>query len=275
MKNYIYLITLIFICEISSGEEVTLMPNSPVSYVFSDLVPTSETISGSYSVKIRISYGSDGLLENEGYTTRFYSNVDSADPFYTGNHIWSYTAKTSSSVSYYDIYGTDVWRSALEGRIEVEHLSGDFSISSIKIVLKDVNGNYYTQTMTAPTEIPVATTNGTPYIWLYELGYNSDWESADLEDLDSDGFFNWQEYVADTDPTNNLDYLELKISEGTLSFNGSSSCVYSISHCDTLNNRNWEILTNNIIGSGDVMSITLSLTNPANYFRITAERTLE
>jgi hypothetical protein len=47
-----------------------------------------------------------------------------------------------------------------------------------------------------------ATTNGTPYSWLATHGITNNQESADLLDSDGDGAYNWQEYLAGTDPTN-------------------------------------------------------------------------
>jgi hypothetical protein len=48
------------------------------------------------------------------------------------------------------------------------------------------------------------TSRGTPYAWLdgHGLAANGDYEAADLGDPDGDGFFNWQEYVAVSDPGN-------------------------------------------------------------------------
>ncbi|MEI7947902.1 MAG: M6 family metalloprotease domain-containing protein, partial [bacterium] len=48
------------------------------------------------------------------------------------------------------------------------------------------------------------TAQGTPYLWLdkYNLVANANYAAAELTDTDKDGYMAWQEYVADTDPTN-------------------------------------------------------------------------
>jgi len=57
----------------------------------------------------------------------------------------------------------------------------------------------------------LATVRGTPLAWLqrYGLGENPGWEVADIADADGDGKATWEEYVADTDPTNRDSVLEL------------------------------------------------------------------
>ncbi len=49
-----------------------------------------------------------------------------------------------------------------------------------------------------------ATLQGTPFLWLdnYSLVAGGDYAAAELTDTDKDGYMAWQEYVADTDPTN-------------------------------------------------------------------------
>jgi hypothetical protein len=51
---------------------------------------------------------------------------------------------------------------------------------------------------------PIMTSLGTPYLWLdkYSLVTNANYTAAELTDVDKDGYTAWQEYVADTDPTN-------------------------------------------------------------------------
>ena len=48
----------------------------------------------------------------------------------------------------------------------------------------------------------------TPEWWLASLGLtNGDWNSAALDDQDGDGMFTWQEWAADTNPTNEFSFL--------------------------------------------------------------------
>ena len=49
-------------------------------------------------------------------------------------------------------------------------------------------------------------TNYTPEWWLAEHGWTNDFDAAALRDDEPDGFPSWQEFVADTDPTNALSF---------------------------------------------------------------------
>jgi hypothetical protein len=53
-------------------------------------------------------------------------------------------------------------------------------------------------------------TNGVPRSWLarYYPGTN-DWDAAAVSDTDGDGAMAWEEYYADTDPTNSLSVLKV------------------------------------------------------------------
>ncbi len=56
------------------------------------------------------------------------------------------------------------------------------------------------------------TTNGTAKYWLelvHGLVTDGDYEAADVEDVDDDGFAAWEEYVAGTDPNDVDDFLEV------------------------------------------------------------------
>lgn len=45
-------------------------------------------------------------------------------------------------------------------------------------------------------------TNKTPEWWLAQYGWTNDFDAAATNDSDDDGYFTWQEYIADTIPTN-------------------------------------------------------------------------
>jgi len=59
------------------------------------------------------------------------------------------------------------------------------------------------QTLFARWTVDLLTSNGTPHSWMQAYGLtNQAFEIEDIEDRDGDGFEAWQEYIADTDPTN-------------------------------------------------------------------------
>ena len=78
----------------------------------------------------------------------------------------------------------------------------------------------------------------TPEWWLAEYGWTNDFDAAALADDEPDGFPAWQEYVADTDPTNALSYprIDWIEAEGTnpprILWPASSNRVYQIHWAD-------------------------------------------
>ena len=121
--------------------------------------------------------------------------------------------------------------------------------------------------------IPVsATANGTSVSWLIEYGYTNDFDAADLDDPDLDGFVNWQEYQSDTNPTNGASFLEIDISRTNLSFEASSNCLYSIEWNDTLSSNAWNTLTNNVNGITGQIGISDPAEPTNRFYRLKAWR---
>ncbi|VGO20978.1 hypothetical protein [Pontiella sulfatireligans] len=262
-----YMIT----CNLLYAIETPLESGAPVSYVFSNLTSTAENTEG-YDVKFIITFGGDGVTQTEGYYIRFYADKKSLTPLFTDDFVNRWDHSVMYLNSKFNNSSIDIWRTDFEGRVEFENLNGTVSITSVKMILDDDNGGFWTQTMTVPEHMKFSTTNGTPYEWLANLGYSANWEAADIADFDNDGFLNWQEYASDTDATDNSDFLKSLISGGNINFDSSSSCRYGIKYCDNLQSGTWNLLTNNISGDGTVMSVTPSHSNPNRYFRITSER---
>lgn len=62
--------------------------------------------------------------------------------------------------------------------------------------------------------LPLTTTMGTPVSWFESYGITSEFDNAELLDLDGDGLAAWQEYVAGTDPTVAASVFEIVTVEG-------------------------------------------------------------
>jgi hypothetical protein len=112
--------------------------------------------------------------------------------------------------------------------------------------------------------------------WLWQYGLPTD-GSADAADLDQDHLNNWQEWQADTVPTNSLSVLRLtSISLGppvTVKFGSSSNRLYTLCYATNLTDAPWT----NVPGQRDVPGTggwqTLSDTNaapPCLFYRVRA-----
>ncbi len=102
-------------------------------------------------------------------------------------------------------------------------------------------------------EPPETTSRGTPLTWYGDFDLGPDegenwtaeqWDTLDEEDSDGDSVFNWQEYVADTCPTNAASYLRVTaISNGpplTLCFQSSSNRLYTLLGRTNLTDGAWQ-----------------------------------
>lgn len=82
---------------------------------------------------------------------------------------------------------------------------------------------------------PNLAAQGTPEWWLAEHGFSNDFDLAELTDLDFDGMPAWKEFLANTDPTNDLSLLQFEQidsavdgNETVLRWQSASNRVYSI-----------------------------------------------
>ena len=99
-------------------------------------------------------------------------------------------------------------------------------------------------------------TNYTPEWWLAKYGWTNDFDPAALRDDEPDGFPTWQEYVADTDPTNFASRLRIVsiAAEDTnfpvVTWPASTGRVYQIHRADDLGDGPW-ITQQLFLGAGD------------------------
>ena len=88
------------------------------------------------------------------------------------------------------------------------------------------------------------TSQGTPHWWLAQHGWTNDFENAALADTDNDGVPAWQEYLADTDPTDAdsfpwLEFLDVLQDPPVLTWPASPARAYQIHYADDLFNGPW------------------------------------
>ena len=127
-------------------------------------------------------------------------------------------------------------------------------------------------------EVQFYTAQGTPYWWLeaYELVTNG-YEYADGSDADGDGAYAWQEYLADTNPTNARSVFRIAAISGYPScavyFASSTNRLYTLQSCTGFLNTAWTAVPGQGPRAGVGVSDSMSDTNdlPRKFYRLTAE----
>jgi hypothetical protein len=100
------------------------------------------------------------------------------------------------------------------------------------------------------------------FSWLEKYGLSSD-GSADYADSDGDGMNNWQEWIADTNPTNSASNLRIvgisrTNSATTVTWQSVSTRNYSVERASQLSSSasSFSTLATNVPGLADVTSYT-------------------
>ena len=109
--------------------------------------------------------------------------------------------------------------------------------------------------------------------WLWQYGLRTG-GSSDYADTDADGLNNWQEWQADTNPTNTLSVLRIEsISNGppvTVQFLSSPNRLYTLRYATNLTAAPWTDVPGQTEVPGRDGWLTLSDTNaaPARFYRV-------
>ena len=126
------------------------------------------------------------------------------------------------------------------------------------------------------------TTNGMSIGWgESHYGFTNNFEGMSNGDSDYDGHAAFEEYIADTNPTNSTSVFSLSCGGDNFKFNSSTNCSYNIDLSNDL--ENWINISSNVAGDGGEMSFNSSsnkyfnvLNNPSNkYFKVRVNRTNE
>jgi len=123
-------------------------------------------------------------------------------------------------------------------------------------------------------------TNGTPEWWLAAHGLtNREWNIEAMMDIDGDGMVAWEEFVADTDPTNRLSCLaivNIKPVAGGFEVTwrgGEAGKQYLESRLGLLStSRQWSAVFTNVPPTPVTTSTMHATTNRVLFYRIKAER---
>ncbi|MFO1513227.1 MAG: lamin tail domain-containing protein [Verrucomicrobiota bacterium] len=121
---------------------------------------------------------------------------------------------------------------------------------------------------------PDADHDGLPDLWELANGLDPQDPNTASGDLDGDGANNGHEYIAGTDPANNLDYLRfnraaLSNQVCVLEFNTRLGRTYAVESIPALASTNsWGTVMSGIIGNGGIRSVTDPVTGATRYYRL-------
>ncbi len=123
------------------------------------------------------------------------------------------------------------------------------------------------------------TSHGVPFDWLHRYGLtDAVYETEAERDADNDTFSAWQEYVADTDPTNAASYIRiLAINPGppaTVTFTPASAMrVYTLQSATNLINAVWSDVPGQgpRPGAGGADAMSDDAGSPARFYRVRVE----
>ena len=117
-----------------------------------------------------------------------------------------------------------------------------------------------------------------PRRWLIAHGYTNDFSAAELTDSDGDGMLAWQEYEADTIPTNCESVLQIyldRVADRTLRnlrWNASGNRYYTIERFTNLmENPVVDPDFDHVRGISSPMSHSISVSNAPNFYRLKVE----
>lgn len=118
------------------------------------------------------------------------------------------------------------------------------------------------------------TPNQTPEWWLHEFYGLTNYHEADLDDSDGDGMVAWQEYRADTDPTNQQSVLRLLLLPADdrldIRFLSSTTRMYRLEFRPIAGEETWQAVEGHVGVMGEPGYTVLSDTNdlPHGMYRI-------
>jgi hypothetical protein len=116
------------------------------------------------------------------------------------------------------------------------------------------------------------------YSWLQQYGLTTSGE-ADFEDADSDGMNNWQEWIADTNPTNATSVLRIlgasrTNAETIVTWESVDTRNYSVERASRLlpSGTSFVTVATNVPGMAGVTSYTDTNSTSANFYRVSVMR---
>jgi len=116
-----------------------------------------------------------------------------------------------------------------------------------------------------------------PHQWLADQGFDletNDPETVAATDHDNDGYTTAQEYVLGTSPTNAASTFAIAVKDPNgfeIEFNSQTGRLYSVEYTTNLASNNWDSVTNNVSGTGELIDIVDEESSNARFYRVKVE----
>jgi hypothetical protein len=130
-------------------------------------------------------------------------------------------------------------------------------------------------TFQLPITCTQTSTNGTSFGWLKahnlvaDTNRSASYAAAALADPDSDGFANWQEYIAASDPNSSNSFFRITVADSALSWHSATVRVYTVKGATNLTDT-FTFITN-FTGIAGTLSYTNAGTDGFRFYRVQAE----
>jgi PKD repeat protein len=120
---------------------------------------------------------------------------------------------------------------------------------------------------------PGQAARGTPIDWLDDYYAGPDWDAAELDDSDGDGYPAWMEYITRTAPDNGQSFFAIvavaRSEEGTaVSFDTALDRLYTVRHSASLVPLSWSNAAAPVEGTGDRVTVTVPDAAEAYYYQV-------
>lgn len=114
---------------------------------------------------------------------------------------------------------------------------------------------------------------GTPIDWLEAYYDGPDWDEAELDDSDNDGFPAWMEYIVQTVPTDGESFFKVNtvsVVDGDIEieFNTVTGRVYTIQRTTSLTSPAWVDVGDPIVGDGSPKTVPMTDSSASAFYRV-------
>jgi len=127
--------------------------------------------------------------------------------------------------------------------------------------------------------VVIMATNNVPHWWLRHYGWTNNFDDAAIGDQDTDLSYTWQEYIANTVPTNAESVFTMhttmvdSVDSGVLTWASEENRTYTIEYSTNLVPTLFDELTNSLPSTTPLNTYTVDLQNVSSiYYRVQVEK---